>query len=98
MRGAQLIFRRVLEHNPERADVWSNLAGTYVGLGELPQAVRTLQRALVAAPPRPDLYVELIRLYIQQRQYAEADAAYHRALSDFPFEPRLHALHDEINH
>ena len=97
-RGALPVFRRVLEHNPERADVWSNLAGTYVGLGELPQAIRTLERALLAAPPRPDIYVELIRLYIVQRQYLEADAAYHRALSDFPFDPRLHALHDEINH
>ena len=96
--GAMPIFQRVVEHNPERADVWSNLAGTYVGLGELPQAIRTLERALLTAPPRPDIYVELIRLYIVQRQYSEADAAYHRALSDFPSDPRLHALHDEINH
>ena len=96
--GALPIFQRVLEQHPERADVWSNLAGAFVGLGDTQQAIRTLKRALRIAPPRPDIYVELLRLYIVQRQYGKADALYHRALSEFPTDVQLHALHGEINH
>ena len=77
------------------------MTGVYLGLGDYPQATRTLEAALQKAPPRPDLYIELIRLYIVQRQYQRADAAYHQALLRFPDNARLHALHalhDEINH
>jgi len=96
--GALPIFQRVLVHHPRRADIWSNLAGAFVGLGDYQQAIRTLERALLIAPTRPDIYVELLRLYIVQRQYGKADTLYHRALSEFPADAQLHALHGEIDH
>jgi len=98
LQGALSIFQRVAAFNPERADVWSNLAGAHVGLGEYGKAAQVLEEALRVAPPRPDIYVELIRLYMAQRASGRADSLYHRALSQFPDDPYLHTLHDEIAH
>ena len=62
LRGALPIFLNVLEHERERADVWSNVAGVYVGLGQYQQAAEVLERAVVAAP-REDIYAALERVY-----------------------------------
>ncbi len=58
LRGALPILLNVLEHERERADVWSNVAGVYVGLGQYQQATEVLEQAVVAAP-RDDLYEAL---------------------------------------
>ncbi len=62
LRGALPILLNVLEHERERADVWSNVAGVYVGLGQYQQAAEVLEQAVVAAP-RDDLYEALERVY-----------------------------------
>ena len=62
LRGALPIFLNVLEHERERADVWSNVAGVYVGLGQYQQAAEVLEQAVVAAP-REDIYAALERVY-----------------------------------
>ena len=62
LRGALPILLNVLEHERERADVWSNVAGIYVGLGQYQQAAEVLEQAVVAAP-REDLYEALERVY-----------------------------------
>ncbi len=62
LRGALPIFLNVLEHERERADVWSNVAGVYVGLGQYQQAAEVLEQAVVAAP-REDLYEALEKVY-----------------------------------
>lgn len=54
LRGALPILLKVLEHERERADVWSNVAGIYVQLGQYQQAAAVLEQAVVAAP-RADL-------------------------------------------
>jgi tetratricopeptide (TPR) repeat protein len=78
--------------------VWSNLAGTYVGLGDHQRAAQTLEQALLASPPRPDIYVELLRLYVNARQYDKADTLYHRALLEFPQNEQLQFLHAALEH
>ena len=62
LRGALPILLNVLEHERERADVWSNVAGVYVGLGQYQQAAEVLEQAVVAAP-RDDLYEALENVY-----------------------------------
>ena len=62
LRGSLPIFLNVLEHERERADVWSNVAGVYVGLGQYQQAAEVLEQAVVAAP-REDIYAALERVY-----------------------------------
>ena len=62
LRGALPILLNVLEHEQERADVWSNVAGVYVGLGQYQQAAEVLEQAVVAAP-REDIYEALERVY-----------------------------------
>ena len=62
LRGALPILLKVLEHERERADVWSNVAGVYVGLGQYQQAAEVLEQAVVAAP-REDLYEALENVY-----------------------------------
>ena len=62
LRGALPILLNVLEHEQERADVWSNVAGVYVGLGQYQQAAEVLEQAVVAAP-REDLYEALEDVY-----------------------------------
>ena len=62
LRGALPILLNVLEHERERADVWSNVAGVYVGLGQYQQAAEVLKQAVVAAP-REDIYAALERVY-----------------------------------
>ena len=61
LRGALPILLNVLEHERERADVWSNVAGVYVGLGQYQQAAEVLEQAVVAAP-REDIYAALERV------------------------------------
>lgn len=62
LRGALPILLNVLEHERERADVWSNVAGVYVGLGHYQQAAEVLEQAVVAAP-REDIHAALERVY-----------------------------------
>ena len=62
LRGALPILLNVLEHERERADVWSNVAGVYVGLGQYQQAAEVLEQAVVEAP-RADLYEALENVY-----------------------------------
>ncbi|MDE2734910.1 MAG: glycosyltransferase family 39 protein [Gemmatimonadota bacterium] len=62
LRGALPILLNVLEHERERADVWSNVAGVYVGLGQYQQAAEVLEQGVVAAP-REDLYEALENVY-----------------------------------
>ncbi len=62
LHGALPILLNVLEPERERADVWSNVAGVYVGLGQYQQAVEVLEQAVVAAP-REDIYAALERVY-----------------------------------
>ena len=62
LRGALPILLNVLEHERERADVWSNVAGVYVGLGQYQQAAEVLEQAAVAAP-REDIYAALERVH-----------------------------------
>ena len=62
LHGALPILLNVLEHERERADVWSNVAGVYAGLGQYQQAAEVLEQAVVAAP-RDDLYEALERVY-----------------------------------
>ena len=59
--GALPILLKVLERERERADVWSNVAGVYVGLGQYQQAAEVLEQAAVAAP-RADIDAALERV------------------------------------
>lgn len=59
--GALPILLNVLERERERADVWSNVAGVYVGLGQYQQAAEVLEQAAVAAP-RADIDAALERV------------------------------------
>ncbi len=61
LHGALPILLNVLERERERADVWSNVAGVYVGLGQYQQAAEVLEQAAVVAP-RADIDTALARV------------------------------------
>lgn len=61
LHGALPILLNVLEHERERADVWSNVAGVYVELGQYQRAAEVLEQAAVAAP-RADIDAALERV------------------------------------
>ena len=61
LHGALPILLNVLEHERERADVWSNVAGVYVELGQYQRAAEVLEQATVAAP-RADIDAALERV------------------------------------
>jgi 4-amino-4-deoxy-L-arabinose transferase-like glycosyltransferase/Flp pilus assembly protein TadD len=96
--GAFPLFFSVSRHHPERADVWSNLAGTYVGLGDKAKAIRALEQSLRRASPHAGVYAELVRLYMEVGEYEKADAMYHQARWDFPEDEHLKSLHGTISH
>ena len=57
--GATEAFRRVLASDPECFEAWFGLASASLGVGDLPEALRSLERALEVAPEDRRLEIAL---------------------------------------
>ena len=65
---------------PTLAAAWNNLGVLYLRQGRPQKAVDALERGIAAAPEDELLYLNLGRIYVQTKRYAEAKAAILRLL------------------
>ncbi len=60
--AAERAYRAILERDPERADIWNNLAYALAEQGRLETAMDSIRRALELEPANPNLADSLIEL------------------------------------
>ena len=74
-------FRRALELQPESARAWRELGAVLVELGEVPEGMADIRRALAIDPAEASACAAMGRaLFIARAQFTEATAWYARAL------------------
>ena len=73
-------------------DVLSLLADAYEGAGQIPEALKTLQRAVKIHPSEEQLYLQLAELCVSQGSYDLADEVLEAALLRLGSSPRLYAM------
>ncbi len=78
---AVLRLTRAGKDKPEVVDVWVSLAAAYVGLGQKPKAVRSLQQGIEHNPEAFELYQLAGQIELEQRRYPEANAYLEQAVS-----------------
>jgi len=75
-------FRRVIELTPDNATAYSNLAGTYVNLGDpamFGEAEKDLKKSIELAPSYA-AYANLGNLYLEQKRFADSSVMTRKAL------------------
>jgi tetratricopeptide (TPR) repeat protein len=80
---------KLLEADPDNADLLITVAGLYLDFGMPDQAWSYFERATRAAPDRPDVWELLGDLGLQTGRYEEARAAYEKAVALLPENPDL---------
>ena len=92
--GAGEIFARLTREVPKRAEPWLNLAHVRIAQRDLAGAFRCYEAALAANPKLLRVYVEMIRLYGQVGDWAQAAHILQRAIDNVPAErERLQRLY-----
>lgn len=92
--GAGEIFARLTREVPKRAEPWLNLAHVRIAQRDLAGAFRCYEAALAANPKLLRVYVEMIRLYGQVGDWAQAAHILQRAVDNVPAErERLQRLY-----
>lgn len=92
--GAGEIFARLTREVPQRAEPWLNLAHVRIVQRDLAGAFRCYEAALAANPKLLRVYVEMIRLYGQVGDWAQAAHVLQRAVDNVPAErERLQRLY-----
>jgi tetratricopeptide (TPR) repeat protein len=76
-------LERAIEIQPDLGNAYYNLGLVQLGSGDLVGAEASLQQA-AALTPAPEPHFHLGRLYLQQRQFPAAIAAFESALERFP--------------
>ncbi len=66
---------------PSEGSAWALLGLAEQAAGRLPEAAQGLEKAAEVAPDRADIAHNLGTVYLAQRRYAEAEAAFRRALA-----------------
>ncbi|MFN5516286.1 MAG: tetratricopeptide repeat protein [Cyanobacteriota bacterium] len=86
---AETLWKKLLELNPQDADVYYNLGVTYGLSGRLPEAIATFSHYLTLQPNDPEGYSHLGAAYFRQGDWAEAVANYEKALTLDPTLPEI---------
>lgn len=89
--GALLLYRRILDRNPDIADAWCNLAVVLHGLGRDEEARPACLRSLELAPSNPAGHITLGNLLLKAGNLQGAQEAFHRALALDPRDPVAHS-------
>ncbi|MEE3233363.1 MAG: tetratricopeptide repeat protein [Candidatus Latescibacterota bacterium] len=88
MRGnlekAKNIFLKIATFEPNRPEVWINLAHAYRGLGQNEAAINSYEQALLVNPYLPKIYFELIQLCTQLEKLEKAEKVLNKAISIYP--------------
>lgn len=92
---APSLYRRVLEMQPEQAEVWVALAYAYNQIAIRDQAEQALRRAIELGLDRPDVRFSLGQTLSRQQKFAAAEAEYDRVLAIQPDEGNVHYMRGE---
>jgi len=71
----------------DKADVWSRIGEAYRRKGELPESLRSLQRAAALVPDNASVFNNIGMLYEAQHEPARARQAYEHAVELLPDNP-----------
>jgi len=77
---------------PDNPDVGVNLARSYILVGELGKAVKTLEAHTISSPKHKAAFAQLIQLYIANGDTEAATRTWKRARQNFPNDSRIHEL------
>jgi len=87
---AETIYRQILAHHPDHADVL-HLLGVLAGqTGRLDEAIASYQRSIQLKPEYPEVHYNLGNTLIEKRQLDDAIASYQRAIQLKPDHDRAH--------
>ncbi len=92
---APALYRRVLELQPERAQVWLALARAYSQIAIRDEAESALRRAIDLGLDNPDVRFRLGQTLSRQQQFAAAEEEYDRVLAGRPSFGQAHYLRGE---
>ena len=82
--GALAILQDVAEGQPQRAEVWLNLATSYLGILQPRLARQAFERALDVDPLHFDTYVQLLALLVREDDLPAAEALLQRVRANRP--------------
>lgn len=87
------LARELTKSLPSDGNAWFLLASALRSLGELQEAQKAINQALIAQPFHPAFHAFRGELHLDQRQYPDAEAALKQAIAaKSDFAPALHAL------
>ncbi|MAN24283.1 MAG: hypothetical protein CME10_08460 [Gemmatimonadetes bacterium] len=81
---AKNIFFKVSTFEPNRAEVWVNLAHSYRGLGKNEAAIHSYEQALSINPYLPKIYLELLQICIQLGKQEKAEMVLNKVITIYP--------------
>lgn len=77
-------YQRVLDHEPNAAESWIDLADAYEALENYEEAEASYRRAIALEPANEDLYYDLSKMYTKMNEPAKAIAAIEEGISNNP--------------
>ena len=84
LKEAKDTFHRVAQAQPQRAEVWVNLAHAFRGMHQEKKAIESYMQALIANPKQPRVYAELLQLHFQRNETQQAKEILDLALKNYP--------------
>jgi tetratricopeptide (TPR) repeat protein len=78
---AEACYREALEHGPERAELYNNLAVLQIRMDRLAEAEASYRRALALRSDYAEAWHNLAMLFTRQRRHAQAEQALHALLA-----------------
>jgi len=97
LQKAEQMAQAVLERQPINLSALDVLMNIYVRAGKAQEAVGRLSSLAVTYPKNAGLQFRLAKVYLEQKDFAKAEASARQALSLDPETPDVHALLGEID-
>jgi tetratricopeptide (TPR) repeat protein len=89
--GAAVIeYRRALAEMQHAVPVMNRLSAALIDLGRDEEALDMLKRALDLAPDHPTPYTQLGQVYLKNKDFKKAKAAFEEVIQINPFNPDVH--------
>jgi tetratricopeptide (TPR) repeat protein len=88
---AELLFRQLLQTEPNNVEVWELLADTLKAAGKNAEAEQAYQTAVRLRPGYWPAYSKMAAFYMEQHDYSRAEQAFISAIAVSPEIPNLHS-------
>jgi tetratricopeptide (TPR) repeat protein len=92
---AEKLYKKILEQDPTYSEAWNNLGAIHGARGELEQAEAAYVKS-IEITPAPNTFANLINIYIAMEDYAKAQSAVTKGLSQNPGNRTLAQLEQKI--